>query len=236
MLNMNKELYILWYELCHHMKYSAISFNCSLVQGYQYGWFRAWFLDLEMGLFDLHGIKLLQCVYSCGCRRLGVDTGVIWGQWSPWWHLVKSSSHLAWTGWWMETVMTAYSRSPGRCHRVRHKTTIHGGSQINPYNAEIFLYKPNHEHQRGFLQFEIIINVLFSSFWFIWIPMLWVYGHYKYFNSFSAGIVFIRQNLTSVDVIFWRIKMVPALKGFMSLQQLNMKSQTCFVIIFTPQN
>ena len=27
-------------------------------------------------------------------------------------------------------------------------------------------------------------------------------------NSFSAGIVFIRQNLTSVDVRFWRIKTV----------------------------
>ena len=28
----------------------------------------------------------------------------------------------------------------------------------------------------------------------------------------SAGIVFIRQNLTSVDVRFWRIKTIPALK------------------------
>ena len=27
--------------------------------------------------------------------------------------------------------------------------------------------------------------------------MLWVHGHYKYFNSFSAGTVFIRHNLTS---------------------------------------
>ena len=25
--------------------------------------------------------------------------------------------------------------------------------------------------------------------------MLWVYSHYKYFNSFTAGTVFIRQNL-----------------------------------------
>ena len=29
--------------------------------------------------------------------------------------------------------------------------------------------------------------------------MLWVYGHYKYFNYFSPGIVFIRENLTSTD-------------------------------------
>ena len=26
--------------------------------------------------------------------------------------------------------------------------------------------------------------------------MLWVYGHYKSFNSFSVGTVFRRQNLT----------------------------------------
>ena len=26
--------------------------------------------------------------------------------------------------------------------------------------------------------------------------MLWVHGHYIYINSYSAGIVFIRQNLT----------------------------------------
>ena len=30
--------------------------------------------------------------------------------------------------------------------------------------------------------------------------MLWVYGHYKYVYSYSAGIDFTRQNLTSVDV------------------------------------
>ena len=34
-----------------------------------------------------------------------------------------------------------------------------------------------------------------------------------FFNSFSAGTVFIRQNLTSADVRFWRIKTSPALKG-----------------------
>ena len=28
----------------------------------------------------------------------------------------------------------------------------------------------------------------------LWILMLWVYGHQKWFNSFSAGIVFIHQN------------------------------------------
>ena len=39
----------------------------------------------------------------------------------------------------------------------------------------IFLYKP--WIPKGLIQFEIIRKVLVSSFWFIWIPMLWGYGH-----------------------------------------------------------
>ena len=67
-----------------------------------------------------------------------------------------------------------------------------------------------------FFQFEIIFLykcLIVISFCFIWIPMLWFYDQYKCLNSFSAGTVFIRQNLTSTDVRFWRIKRVPALKG-----------------------
>ena len=71
---------------------------------------------------------------------------------------------------------------------------------INLYNTELILYKP--WRSKGLFQFEIIINVLVSSFRFIWIPMLWV----------SAGNVCKRQNLTSTDVRFWRIKTLPALK------------------------
>ena len=82
---------------------------------------------------------------------------------------------------------------------------------LNPYNAELFFVQTM--QTKGFVQFEIIINVLATYFWFIWIPMLWVYDRNTYFTSFSAGIVFIRQNLTSTDGRFWRIKTVPALKG-----------------------
>ena len=47
---------------------------------------------------------------------------------------------------------------------------------IIPYNADICWYKP--WKLKVFLQFEIIINVLLvSSFHFIWIPMLYAYGH-----------------------------------------------------------
>ena len=37
-------------------------------------------------------------------------------------------------------------------------------------------FKVNTLGAKGFFQFEIIINALISSFRFIWIPMLWVYG------------------------------------------------------------
>ena len=73
---------------------------------------------------------------------------------------------------------------------------------FNHYSAEIILYKS--WRPKGLFKFEIIINVLVSSFCFIWIPMLLVYGHYTYFNSLSMGIVFIHQNLTSTDVRLWR--------------------------------
>ena len=76
-------------------------------------------------------------------------------------------------------------------------------TQFNPCSAEFF-YK-NLGGQRVFFQFEIIINVLVRSFRFIWIPMLWVYGHEKYVYSHSAGIDFSRQNLTST---FWRLKSI----------------------------
>ena len=50
-----------------------------------------------------------------------------------------------------------------------------------------------------FLQFEIIINVRVSSIYLIWIPMLLVYSHYKYFNFFTAGTVFLSKNMTFED-------------------------------------
>ena len=73
---------------------------------------------------------------------------------------------------------------------------------FNPYNAKIFLFKP--WRLKIFFKFEIIMNVLVTSFQFIWTPMLWVYDHYKWYIFFIAGIVFLRQNVTSTDVSFWR--------------------------------
>ena len=49
-----------------------------------------------------------------------------------------------------------------------------------------------------FFQFEIIINVLVSCLRVIWIPMLWVYGRYKYFTLSVRG--------ATLDVGIWRLK------------------------------
>ena len=74
-----------------------------------------------------------------------------------------------------------------------------------------------------FFQFTITKIVLVSYFRSIWIPILWFYGHYHFFNSSSADIVFRRHHLQSTDVRliilastyvrFWRLKTATALKG-----------------------
>ena len=48
------------------------------------------------------------------------------------------------------------------------------------------------------------------------------YSHYTHLNYFSAGTVFIRQNLTFSDVRFWHIKTVPALKGLRQMLQRHL--------------
>ena len=99
------------------------------------------------------------------------------------------------------------------------------------YNAEICENKP--WRPKVFFQWDHHKCLSYSSFHFISILMLCVYcGHYKFrlsclksipalkglnllkwsiaiiffFNSFSAGTDFTRQNLASIDVRLWRVK------------------------------
>ena len=67
----------------------------------------------------------------------------------------------------------------------------------------ISMYGLTSSKTKGYFQLKIIANVLISSFhlfWTCWIPMIWVHDHYTYFYSYSAGIDFKRQNLTSTDI------------------------------------
>ena len=72
-------------------------------------------------------------------------------------------------------VLLGYDPSASITQILRHLFII----LFNSYNAEICLCK---EWRRKGFSIEIIINVLFSSFCFISVPMLWVYGYYKYFT------------------------------------------------------
>ena len=114
---------------------------------------------------------------------------------------------MGWRHTWISVLF--FSRLSGYlgmlwcCHQPRRETNI------NPPRAEYFCL--NHRDQRVF-QFENIINVLVGSIRFIWIPLLWVYGHYKYLQSFSAGIDCRRQVLTSTDVRFSCPKTLKRLK------------------------
>ena len=96
---------------------------------------------------------------------------------------------------------------------------------VNPNNAKILLYKP--WRPKGFLQFETIINVLVSSLRFIWVPMLWVYDHYKCLILLVRGFTldfriwrlkasdsaYRRQHLTFIDVRLWRLKSTLTFQG-----------------------
>ena len=74
--------------------------------------------------------------------------------------------------------------------------------ELNSYNAEYVCI--NHVDQH-FLQFEIIKNILVSFYRFIWIHMLWVYSHDKYFTLSVQG--------SNLDVIIWRQSRYPHWQG-----------------------
>ena len=76
----------------------------------------------------------------------------------------------------------------------------------------ILLYKP--WRPKGFFQLKIIRNVFVSAFWFIWIPMLWVYGRYKYVYCYSAGMGGGPRVVVSTAAFHARVRgSVPGLGG-----------------------
>ena len=86
-------------------------------------------------------------------------------------------------------------------------------SIINPYNAEI------NQKIKGFVQFEIIINLSVSSICYIWKTMLWVYGLYNFLILSVWG--------STLDVRIWRLLSVSSLIG------LTYKSLSSIIICFT---
>ena len=92
--------------------------------------------------------------------------------------------------------------------------------ELWPYHTEVILPANNrdvvtltplkychiNQETKGFFQIEIIINVLVSYYFrFIWISMLWDYGHNKFATLSVRG--------STLDVRFWRLKSTPHWKG-----------------------
>ena len=83
-------------------------------------------------------------------------------------------------------------------YSATHIVTATFITRVNPLTLKALNIFIKPWRPRGFIQFEIIINVLVSSFWFIWIPMLWVYNHYKMFTLTARGWF--------LDVRIWRLQ------------------------------
>ena len=71
----------------------------------------------------------------------------------------------------------------------------------NPYSAEICI---NHWEENGFLIWNHH-SVLVSSYRFVWVLMLWIYGHYIF--------LIVSMLKPSLDVRFWHLKLIPRWKG-----------------------
>ena len=126
--------------------------------------------------------------------------GSVWTSARTRWNMLFSSSRRS---------SAQYRFFTQKVRQLWRKPLLGGGGiafhshQLNPYNAALSLNKS--WRPKGFFQFEIIVNVLVISFRFIWIPMLQPLQIYIFF---IAGTVFLRQNLTSTYVRFWRMKIL----------------------------
>ena len=74
-------------------------------------------------------------------------------------------------------------------------------SSFNMFNVQRWSVFVKAIEKMDFSRFEIIINVLVSSFWFIWIPMSWIYDHYKYcISSVQWPFLYALKGMSS-DVV-----------------------------------
>ena len=89
---------------------------------------------------------------------------------------------------YMSTVYANASRSPisnSHVHDIMWKAKISELLTWLIYVQPILFQKEWYQFSynwRKLSYFVIIMNVLVSFFRFIWIPLLWVYGHFKYFT------------------------------------------------------
>ena len=104
-------------------------------------------------------------------------------------------------------------------HRIFYPVIFWKYALSTKCDSGVWLRSTKLWRRKGFIQLKIIINVLVGFFRFIWIPILWVYGNYKFVivSAGSESHVFGRQNLAYRDVRFWRLNTVPALERLIKL-------------------
>ena len=86
-------------------------------------------------------------------------------------------------------VPAPHTTPSNRATPSHHRHTLRDW-ELNPFSSGT----TDHGHQRALFNLKSSPKVLASTFRFIWILMLWVYGRYIFF------ILSVCQNLTSVDV------------------------------------
>ena len=130
----------------------------------------------------------------------------------PIWHNIQNRCTYVWIKLRYHTTQDKCSEILRRiltlCYRIYLHVMVKKNMVKNIRESALTTLKYmyiNHEDQR-FFYFEIILNLFFIFFRFIWIPMVLVCDQIRIF----AEIYFRRQNLTSTDVRFWCLKSIPA--------------------------
>ena len=145
-------------------------------------------------------VSIFRLTGKCATQKLNLHSS---GLWTCLWSYLKAIAKkdccmlLAW--------LCRFNRKEPRQLR-RFKSTYRSDpksiycyiSAHKPLQRRNILHKP--WRPKGYFQFEIIINVLVSSFRFIGIPMLWVYSRYEYFLLFSSLYVRICLQTSDSDV------------------------------------
>ena len=117
----------------------------------------------------IHGLIYVPSTPYCGFFGVSPDGNCAYVHWGSFTSNSKSVRRAIWFTWFSE---------PHEC--IQH-LAVPGGHPSN--------YEPGATSLNFSDRADIDERTPYS--------MLWVYGHYKYVNSYSAGIDFRRQNLTS---------------------------------------
>ena len=174
------------------------------------------------------GFRPPLCTY-----RLNWTWRTSWGWWDDWDGTVLQTQDSKFEPWWYKAkhatswarrlpTILSFTRGVGRNICVFFKPPRPNPSSVKGSSANHYSRAPAQYNGCGPLTGNVLIAsmaVLLAFLFnlqtrkFVWgnnikiVRLAYVSNTYaKYFNSFSARVVFGRQNLTSTGVIFWRLE------------------------------